>query len=261
MLLVAGLLVVLQTFLQEVNLVGGFFLLTVLTESYSLLFLRARVTMMTFPVLYRTYVFLFGIYFYVYPFGFTYLAFSSVVCLSEHAMLFFWNNFDLPSLLRNRINSMHFRECGFQSLFTVLSMNRTGNNAPAAGAATAERESPLVGMRRLINQVNEIMDRMDARRGGGRVNAPLLPPLPSEGLGGNLPPTLRHRFTYTSEVNSIREALSVLEGVYGHVPTGRRVQNPVGVEGGVGQTSQMAPLNRFLAAEDSDTEDDHLHRD
>ena len=49
------------------------------------------------------------VYLFFYPFGFSYVALLTAAAAIGHAMLFFWNNFEIPALRDGSVNSSHPR--------------------------------------------------------------------------------------------------------------------------------------------------------
>jgi hypothetical protein len=74
--------------------------------THQLCSMRTKVTRVTFPKLFVAYFLLFTIYCDNYPYGFPYVALVAVYCFVVHAMMFFYNHFEMPALENGEINAM-----------------------------------------------------------------------------------------------------------------------------------------------------------
>ena len=59
--------------------------------------LRSRTSIKFFPRIFLCYFYLFHIYFFAYPFGFSYLALFILTIFDFHAMMHFWNLYEVPA--------------------------------------------------------------------------------------------------------------------------------------------------------------------
>lgn len=66
-------------------------------EVYSILSLRSKTSIRYFPKIFLSYFFLFHIYFFSYPFGFSYLALFTTTVFVFHSMMHFWNLYEVPA--------------------------------------------------------------------------------------------------------------------------------------------------------------------
>jgi hypothetical protein len=66
-------------------------------EVYSVVSLRTVTSTKFFPKVFFFYFCLFHVYFFCFPFGFSYIALSTAGILVAHAMLFFWNRYEVPA--------------------------------------------------------------------------------------------------------------------------------------------------------------------
>ena len=57
-----------------------------------------------YPLVFFAYFTLFHIYYFSCPFGFSYTALVSTVFFQLHAMIFFWNRFELPAIVSGQIS-------------------------------------------------------------------------------------------------------------------------------------------------------------
>mmetsp|Transcript_28051 Transcript_28051/g.44947 ORF Transcript_28051/g.44947 Transcript_28051/m.44947 type:complete len:443 (+) Transcript_28051:133-1461(+) len=84
-------------------------------ELYSVITLRCKTSINTFPRLFFVYYASFHLYFFSFPTGFVYLALTTAIVFLHHGMLFFWGRFEIPAYLSGRISAQHPREgkCDF----------------------------------------------------------------------------------------------------------------------------------------------------
>eukprot|EP01102_Stenamoeba_stenopodia_P018077 TRINITY_DN6584_c0_g1_i1.p1 TRINITY_DN6584_c0_g1~~TRINITY_DN6584_c0_g1_i1.p1 ORF type:complete len:499 (+),score=49.08 TRINITY_DN6584_c0_g1_i1:152-1648(+) len=109
-------------------------------ELYTMICSRTPTSQRYFPKFFYLYFLLFSLYFFSYPFGFYYLAFFCMASFVQHAMLYFYNRFELPALEAGtiRIDPLG-TSLFFQSLVTPLraqqanigNNNNNTNNSPA----------------------------------------------------------------------------------------------------------------------------------
>jgi len=64
-------------------------------EVYSVISVRTALSIRFFPRIFFLYFTLFHIYFFSFPFGFSHLALLTTMALLVHAMLYFWNRFEV----------------------------------------------------------------------------------------------------------------------------------------------------------------------
>jgi len=79
-------------------------------ELFSVIALRSKESIRVFPRLFFLY---FGgnlVYFFLFPGGFTYLAIVTAITFLQHAMLLFWNRFEIPAFENGTINKHCPRE-------------------------------------------------------------------------------------------------------------------------------------------------------
>ncbi len=78
----------------------AFFVLSIvwISEVYSVICLRADASIKFFPSFFWWYFALFHLYFFSFPFGYTNTALITTALFLQHAMLYFWNQFEVPAL-------------------------------------------------------------------------------------------------------------------------------------------------------------------
>ena len=69
-----------------------------LCEVFSVVCLRSGPSIRFFPRVFFCYFSMFHVYFFSFPFGFSYLALGTTVLFIQHSMLFCWNAFEIPAL-------------------------------------------------------------------------------------------------------------------------------------------------------------------
>eukprot|EP00903_Cladosiphon_okamuranus_P006745 g6580.t1 len=83
-----------------------------LCEVYSVVSVRTSVCIRFFPQVFFLYFTLFHIYFFSFPFGFSYLALVTTVLFLQHSMLFCWNRYEVPALRSGVISAARPRQAG-----------------------------------------------------------------------------------------------------------------------------------------------------
>ncbi|XP_074568729.1 membralin-like protein At1g60995 isoform X2 [Curcuma longa] len=71
-----------------------------LCELFTMISVRTTISMQFFPRFFLLYFLVFHIYFFSYPHGFSYVAFSAMAAFMQHLILYFWNRFEVPALQR-----------------------------------------------------------------------------------------------------------------------------------------------------------------
>jgi len=66
--------------------------------------------MQYFPAVFFLLFLLFHIYFFSFPFGFSYTALTSTSCFIFHSMLFFWNRYELPAVAHRMVTAENPRQ-------------------------------------------------------------------------------------------------------------------------------------------------------
>ncbi|OWZ09201.1 putative mitochondrial protein [Phytophthora megakarya] len=84
-------------------------------ESFSVISVRTRLSQAYFPPLFLCLFTFLHVYFFSFPFGFSYVALSAMSVLLLQLMLFFWNCFEIPALNRGEISRVRPREPLFLS--------------------------------------------------------------------------------------------------------------------------------------------------
>lgn len=69
-----------------------------LCEVYSVVAVRTKISISFFPRFFFLYFTLFHVYFFSFPFGFSYMALLATAMLLQHIMLYFWNGHEVPAL-------------------------------------------------------------------------------------------------------------------------------------------------------------------
>lgn len=87
-----------------------------LCEVYSVISMRTTMCTRFFPRVFFLYFTLFHIYFFSFPFGFSYLALATTVLFLQHSMLFFWNRYEVPALESGAVSSARPRMSGVMSV-------------------------------------------------------------------------------------------------------------------------------------------------
>ncbi|KAF1336174.1 hypothetical protein FI667_g815, partial [Globisporangium splendens] len=82
-------------------------------ESFSVISVRSRLSQAYFPPLFFGLFAIFHLYFFAFPFGFSYVVFAAMAMLLGLLTLFFWNNFEIPALNHGQISLRRPREEGF----------------------------------------------------------------------------------------------------------------------------------------------------
>ncbi|CAM9250929.1 unnamed protein product [Discosporangium mesarthrocarpum] len=90
-----------------------------LCEVYSVISVRTTMCIRFFPQVFFLYFTLFHIYFFSFPFGFSYLALMTTVLFLEHSMLFFWNRYEVPALQSGTVSAAQPRQSGMITIGTV----------------------------------------------------------------------------------------------------------------------------------------------
>jgi hypothetical protein len=75
-----------------------------MAEVFSVICARTLLTARYFPRIFLLYYILFHTYVFIYPFGFSYLALTTMVLFMEHVMFFFWCRYELPALYLGKIS-------------------------------------------------------------------------------------------------------------------------------------------------------------
>ncbi|CAN0374997.1 unnamed protein product [Pylaiella littoralis] len=83
-----------------------------LCEVYSVVSVRTSVCIRFFPQVFFLYFTLFHVYFFSFPFGFSYLALVTTVLFLQHSMLFCWNRYEVPALRTGVISAARPRQAG-----------------------------------------------------------------------------------------------------------------------------------------------------
>jgi hypothetical protein len=80
-----------------------------LSEIFSVISLRTVPSISFFPRAFFFYFSLFHIYFFSFPFGFSYLALFTTVLYIQHSMVFCWNTYEIPALESGLITALTLR--------------------------------------------------------------------------------------------------------------------------------------------------------
>ncbi|XP_068307417.1 membralin-like protein At1g60995 isoform X3 [Pyrus communis] len=95
-----GILFFLFEFYDDQLLAFMVLILVWLSELFTLISVRTPISMKFFPRFFLIYFLVFHIYFFSYAYGFSYLALSTAAAFMLHLILYFWNRFEVPTLLR-----------------------------------------------------------------------------------------------------------------------------------------------------------------
>ena len=140
--IVVGILFFLFEFFSDQLL--AFLVLSVVwvAEVYSVICLRTTLSINFFPRLFFFYFVLFHIYFFSYPFGFAYLALLAYVLLLAHAMIRFWNKYEVPALEGGYITALTPR-MGYQSFHIDDHINNSYDNVSAGGSGSSPERAQV----------------------------------------------------------------------------------------------------------------------
>jgi len=94
-----------------------------ITELYSVISLRCKISIRVFPRVFFLQFTLFHLYFFAFPSGFTYIALTTTVLFLQHSMILFWNKYEIPALQNGQISSQNMRELNRPHLFPTADMN------------------------------------------------------------------------------------------------------------------------------------------
>lgn len=95
-----GILFFLFEFYDDQLLAFMVLILVWLCELFTLISVRTPISMKFFPRFFLLYFLVFHIYFFSYAHGFSYLALSTTAAFMLHLILYFWNRFEVPALIR-----------------------------------------------------------------------------------------------------------------------------------------------------------------
>ena len=139
--IVVGILFFLFEFFSDQLL--AFLVLSVVwvAEVYSVICLRTTLSINFFPRIFFFYFVLFHIYFFSYPFGFAYLALLAYVLMLAHAMIHFWNKYEVPALEGGYITAVTPR-MGYQSFHIDNHTNSYNDTGVDASSPQAEPTTP-----------------------------------------------------------------------------------------------------------------------
>jgi Tumour-associated protein len=155
-----GILFFLFEFFNDQLLGVCILLLAWISELYTAISVRTRISMMFYPRIYGLYFFIFGIYFFSFPSGFHYLALLNFILFLAHAMLYFGNRHEVAAVISGQISTENPRMLHPAQVFSVLPngglassaqrlAHRHNHNdayaphaAPIAAAAPAHSASP-----------------------------------------------------------------------------------------------------------------------
>ncbi|GFP93380.1 membralin [Phtheirospermum japonicum] len=106
-----GILFFLFEFYDDQLLAFMVLILVWICELFTLISVRTPISMKFFPRFFLLYFLVFHIYFFSYTYGFSYLALSTSSAFMQHLILYFWNRFEVPALLRFMQNRRsHFQQ-------------------------------------------------------------------------------------------------------------------------------------------------------
>eukprot|EP00004_Rigifila_ramosa_P016338 TRINITY_DN386_c0_g1_i4.p1 TRINITY_DN386_c0_g1~~TRINITY_DN386_c0_g1_i4.p1 ORF type:complete len:277 (-),score=68.23 TRINITY_DN386_c0_g1_i4:46-876(-) len=147
-LMIVGIVIFFGEFLGDVQLALLLLVCTFVTEMFLLICVRTSVTTQLFPQFLVLLMTLFLVYYFTFPFGFTYLAAICLALLLQYIMLFFLNHFEIPALHSGQISHAYPRqnirnraELNFLS-FWFLRSARTAAAAPAVHAPARPFNAP-----------------------------------------------------------------------------------------------------------------------
>lgn len=107
-------------------------------EVFSVISLRTKTSMQYFPVIFFLYFSLFHIYFFCFPFGYSYLALFTAVLFLTHAMICFWNYCEIPAFEAGLVTAIRPRfgvqEESIPSLHAFVRTNRLSQRRSSTGS-------------------------------------------------------------------------------------------------------------------------------
>lgn len=126
--IVVGILFFLFEFFSDQLLAFMVFSTVWVSETYSVVSLRTAQSIKYFPRFFLVYFSLFHIYFFSFPFGFSYLALLISVLFISHSMIYFWSTYEVPALESGLVNAVYPRVVDYGVGFIGdLSMTNLGN--------------------------------------------------------------------------------------------------------------------------------------
>lgn len=122
-------------------------------EVFSVISMRTTQGMQFFPKTFFLLFTLFHVYFFSFPFGFSYTALASMACFTLHSMLFFWHRYELPAVARGLVTLDAPRMGAAPSI----------GNTPTTAAMTAAA-SPLPVMPQDLNDTSAAVPQLAPRQ-------------------------------------------------------------------------------------------------
>ncbi|KAJ7528547.1 hypothetical protein O6H91_15G007700 [Diphasiastrum complanatum] len=119
-----------------------------LCELFTMISVRTPVSMLYFPRFFFLYFMVFHVYFFSYPYGFSYLAFSATAAFMQHLILYFWNRFEVPALqsfLRRRA-LLQQQVSGPNAEESTISQEpggMVGASLDISGSSSSQNQSPV----------------------------------------------------------------------------------------------------------------------
>lgn len=142
--IVVGILFFLFEFFADQLLAFMVLSLVWMSEVYSVISLRTMPSVRYFPTIFLYYFVLFHIYFFSYPYGFSYLALFTTVLFLQHAMIHFWNKYEVPAFEQGHINAMTPR-VGMETLISVMENSSNSNSSMRSRANSNESDDRSSG--------------------------------------------------------------------------------------------------------------------
>jgi len=112
-----------------------------LCEVFSVISLRSAQGIHFFPRIFFLLFALFHFYLFSFPFGFSYMAFGSTICVMAHSMLFFWHRYELPAVAHGLVTIEHPRMGVATSAAAAAAAGAALRTTPAGPAATVSPDS------------------------------------------------------------------------------------------------------------------------
>lgn len=116
-----------------------------------------------FPQVFFAYFLLFHIYYFSCPFGFSYAALISTVLFLLHAMIFFWNRYELPAVLSGQVS----RESPRMAIITNQGVYRPESPSQNTTTQPLNRDAASTSMQRIDMASYPSMSSL------GRMSSPL----------------------------------------------------------------------------------------
>ena len=106
-----------------------------------------------FPKIFFLLFTLFHVYYFSFPFGFSYMALSSTACFMLHSMVFFWHRYELPAVAHGLVSVDYPRMITTSNVGASVGIST--QESPATTAATQEGDQSDILMVPLLDGATE----------------------------------------------------------------------------------------------------------